>query len=143
MQLNKALFSLALLLILVGTAVAESPGPEEFLMEGEDMEAGGELGEYTSMQSGAAGSIQAGICGLSSLVNTVLTAVIFLLIVAAAVVYAGGQLLGAETRARATVWATSMFIGALIAVLIYVVVPFVLETMMGQSIAGCGIQHAS
>jgi hypothetical protein len=75
-------------------------------------------------------SITAGICGLYTLVNTVLTAVIFLLIVAAAIVYAGGQLLGAETRARATVWATSMFMGALIGVLIYVIVPFVLGMMM-------------
>lgn len=75
--------------------------------------------------------ISAGICGLYTLVNTVLTAVIFLLIVAAAIVYAGGQLLGAETRARATVWATSMFMGALIGVLIYVIVPFVLNLMMG------------
>ncbi len=75
-------------------------------------------------------SIKAGICGLYNLVNTVLTAVIFLLIVAAAVVYAGGQLLGAETRARATVWATSMFMGALIGVLIYVIVPYVLGMMM-------------
>ncbi len=76
-----------------------------------------------------AASIQAGVKSLYCLVDTVLTAVIFLLIVAAAVVYAGGQLLGAETRARATVWATSMFMGALIGVLIYVVVPYVLKAM--------------
>jgi hypothetical protein len=76
-----------------------------------------------------ASSITKGICELMNLVNTVLTAVIFLLIVAAAIVYAGGQLLGAETRARATVWATSMFMGALIGVLIYVIVPFVLKAM--------------
>ncbi|MCP4648212.1 MAG: hypothetical protein GY852_10865, partial [bacterium] len=69
----------------------------------------------------ATASIEAGLCELYTLVNTVLTVVIFLLIVTAAVVYAGGQLLGAETRARASVWATSMFIGALIGVLIYVI----------------------
>jgi hypothetical protein len=85
-----------------------------------------------------ASQITSGICGLYNLVSVVLTAVIFLLIVAAAIVYAGGQLLGAETRARATVWATSMFMGALIGVLIYVIVPFVLGMMMG-GISGCGV----
>ena len=84
--------------------------------------------------AGETESIKAGICSLYTLVNTVLTAVIFLLIVAAAVVYAGGQLLGAETRARATVWATSMFMGALIGVLIYVIVPFVLTAMAGNAL---------
>ncbi|MCP4648213.1 MAG: hypothetical protein GY852_10870 [bacterium] len=79
-------------------------------------------------------SIQAGLCELYTLVNTVLVVVIFLLIVAAAVVYAGGQLLGAETRARASVWATSMFIGALIGVLIYVILPMIVNTMMGTTI---------
>ncbi len=100
MKMNKALLSLAFLLSLFGMVAA-----------------------------GETAQIKAGICSLYTLVSTVLTAVIFLLIVAAAVVYAGGQLLGAETRARATVWATSMFIGALIGVLIYVVVPYVLKAM--------------
>ncbi|MBD3397500.1 hypothetical protein GF412_00210 [Candidatus Micrarchaeota archaeon] len=78
--------------------------------------------------------IKSGICELYDLVKSVLVVVIFLLIVAAAIVYAGGQLLGAETRARASVWATSMFIGALIGVLIYVIMPMILNAMMGTSI---------
>ncbi len=78
----------------------------------------------------AAASIEAGLCDLYNLVNTVLTVVVFLLIVTAAIVYAGGQLLGAETRARASVWATSMFIGALIGVLIFVIMPMILGTML-------------
>lgn len=78
----------------------------------------------------ATSSIEAGLCQLYNLVNTVLTVVVFLLIVTAAIVYAGGQLLGAETRARASVWATSMFIGALIGVLIYVIMPMILGTML-------------
>ena len=79
-------------------------------------------------------SIQAGLCELYCLINSVLVIVVFLLIVAAAVVYAGGQLLGAETRARASVWATSMFIGALIGVLIYVIMPMILNAMTGSSV---------
>ena len=108
MQINKMLFSLALLLTLFGLVAA----------------------------AGETAAIGAGICSLFTLINMVLTAVIFLLIVAAAVVYAGGQLLGAETRARATVWATSMFIGALIGVLIYIIAPMVLGAMSPTTLSG-------
>ena len=50
-----------------------------------------------------------------------------LMIVVAALIYAAGQIMGAETRARATVWATAMFTGAVIAAVIYIVVPSVLS----------------
>jgi hypothetical protein len=39
--------------------------------------------------------------------------------------------MGAETRARANVWATSMFLGAIIGGLIYLVVPVFIDAMMG------------
>ena len=85
---------------------------------------------FAQPASGAAGSIQAGICSLYSTVNLLLGAVIFVLIVVAAVVYASGQVMGAETRARASVWATSMIVGAVIGIIIYVLVPTILSTMM-------------
>ena len=80
--------------------------------------------------TGAATSIQAGICSLYRTVDLLLGAVIFVLIVVAAVVYAAGQVMGAETRARASVWATSMIVGAVIGIIIYVLVPTILSTMM-------------
>jgi hypothetical protein len=49
-----------------------------------------------------------------------------LLVVCAAVIYALGQMFGAETRARATVWATSCLTGAVIGVLIASIAPSVL-----------------
>ena len=52
------------------------------------------------------------------------------LIVMAAIVYAVGQMLGAETRARATVWATAMFTGAIVAAIIFVVVPWLISIIM-------------
>jgi hypothetical protein len=52
-----------------------------------------------------------------------------LLIVAAAAVYAIGQIVGAETRARASVWATAMLTGAVIGVIIYLIVPGLIELM--------------
>lgn len=83
----------------------------------------------------ASTEIKEGLCELYNLVKSVLAVVVFVLIVVAAVVYAGGQIMGAETRARASVWATSMIIGALIGVLIYVVLPMVMSSMMPEGAA--------
>ena len=52
-----------------------------------------------------------------------------LAIVLAGVIYAAGQMMGAETRARANVWATACLTGALIAIMIAVVAPTVLATI--------------
>lgn len=52
-----------------------------------------------------------------------------LMILLAAVIYATGQMMGAETRARANVWATSCLTGALIGLLIAVIAPAVLDIM--------------
>ncbi|MFA5412237.1 MAG: hypothetical protein WC350_02735 [Candidatus Micrarchaeia archaeon] len=87
----------------------------------------------------AGSDIKAGICQLYTTVNTVLGAVIFVLIVLAAVVYAAGQVMGAETRARASVWATSMIIGAVIGIIILVLVPPVLDAMTSVTVTNaCG-----
>jgi len=71
---------------------------------------------------------------LSALCNGVkglLPVAAMLMIVLAGVIYAAGQLMGAETRARANVWATACLTGALIAVLIAVIAPAVLQTIYG------------
>jgi hypothetical protein len=57
-----------------------------------------------------------------------------LMVVSAAAVYSIGQIMGAETRARASVWATSMFNGAIIAALIYLLVPYVLNQMLAGKV---------
>jgi len=55
-----------------------------------------------------------------------------LMIILAGVIYASGQMMGAETRARANVWATAALTGALIAILIAVVAPSVLSSIYGS-----------
>ena len=50
-----------------------------------------------------------------------------LMVILAGVIYASGQMMGAETRARANVWATACLTGALMAILIAVVAPSVLN----------------
>jgi hypothetical protein len=52
-----------------------------------------------------------------------------LMVLLAAVIYATGQMMGAETRARANVWATSCLTGALIGIIIASVAPAVLSLM--------------
>jgi len=37
--------------------------------------------------------------------------------------------MGAETRARATVWATAMLTGAIIGAILYVIVPWLIHTI--------------
>jgi len=59
-----------------------------------------------------------------ALVN-ILPVVAMLMVVVSAVIYAAGQIMGAETRARANVWATAALTGALISGLIYAITPSV------------------
>ncbi|MBI5228254.1 hypothetical protein HY988_06705 [Candidatus Micrarchaeota archaeon] len=69
-----------------------------------------------------------------------------LLIVLAGAIYAIGQILGAETRARATVWATAMLTGAVIGIIIYILAPVILIALVpgatgkaGNPCGGLGI----
>lgn len=70
-----------------------------------------------------------GVSRLYSGMNSLLPVVGMLMIMVGAVVYAAGQIMGAETRARANVWATSALTGALVAMLIAAISPGVLQTM--------------
>ncbi len=54
-----------------------------------------------------------------------------------AVVYSIGQMMGAETRARATVWATTALAGAVIAVLMVAIAPPFLQTIYGKGPINC------
>lgn len=64
-------------------------------------------------------------------VRSLLPIVAMLMVVVAGIIYAAGQLLGAETRARANVWATAALTGALIGLLIFAIAPNVLNTIYG------------
>ena len=57
-----------------------------------------------------------------------------LMIILAGVIYASGQMMGAETRARTNVWATAALTGALMAILIAVVAPPVLTAINGTAV---------
>lgn len=83
--------------------------------------------------------IKQGVCLLADYAKSLMGAIVFALVIMAAIVYAAGQVLGAETRSRASVWATAMIVGAVIGIIIFVLLPSILETMLNQSITGaCG-----
>jgi len=69
-------------------------------------------------------------------VKGLLPVVAMLMVVLAGVIYAAGQIMGAETRARANVWATACLTGALISVLIVVIAPTVLGAIY-PGVGGC------
>ncbi|MBN2478508.1 hypothetical protein JXB01_04430 [Candidatus Micrarchaeota archaeon] len=76
------------------------------------------------------------MCEIINLVRNTMAAVLLVLIILAAVVYAAGQVLGAETRARANVWATSMVVGSTMAAFIYIITPVFIGTLLSGQITG-------
>ena len=86
----------------------------------------------TSLLTGLAG----GLNDFCSSLQGILPVAAMLMVVLAGVLYAAGQVMGAETRARANVWATAALTGALMAVLIVVISPPVLSSVYGQT-ASC------
>jgi uncharacterized membrane protein len=77
-------------------------------------------------------NVQAAMVNLCSSTKSLLPVTAMLMIVFAGVIYAAGQVMGAETRARANVWATACLTGALIGVLIYAIAPSVLQTIYNE-----------
>jgi uncharacterized membrane protein len=73
--------------------------------------------------------VQSGMTALCASLKSLLPVAAMLMIIIAGVIYAAGQIMGAETRARANVWATAALTGALIAILIVVVAPPVLNAI--------------
>ncbi len=85
----------------------------------------------TLPSTGPLTSVYKSINNLCYSLVTLLPVASMLMVVVAGVIYAAGQIMGAETRARANVWATAALTGALIGVLIYAVAPSVLKTIYG------------
>jgi cell shape-determining protein MreD len=77
--------------------------------------------------------VQRTVSQLCSDLYTLMPVVAMLMVVFAGVIYASGQMMGAETRARANVWATAALTGALIAILIVTVAKPVLQAIYHQN----------
>jgi hypothetical protein len=83
------------------------------------------------------GGVQDATSELCTGLKSMLPVVAMLMIILAGVIYAAGQMMGAETRARANVWATAALTGALIAILIAVIAPAVLQTIYTAGTIQC------
>ncbi len=81
----------------------------------------------------ASSGLSTALTQLCQLSQTFLGIASMLLIVLAGCIYVIGQILGAETRARATVWATAMLTGAIIGILIYILAPFIIQTLISPA----------
>jgi hypothetical protein len=75
------------------------------------------------------------LTGLCTTVKGIVPVVALLMFIMAGGIYAIGQVLGAETRARASVWATAMLVGGVIGLIIAASANFLL-TMFAQSLGG-------
>ena len=85
--------------------------------------------------SSALNELCAGVAGL-------LPVAAMLMVVLGAVIYASGQMMGAETRARANVWATAALTGALISMMIAAITPAALGAIYGSSVS-CNVPVGS
>lgn len=77
---------------------------------------------------------------LCAMAKTLLGIGVMLLIILAGTIYAVGQILGAETRARASVWATAMLTGAIIGIIIYIITPVIVSALLtgnGNVVVSC------
>jgi phosphate/sulfate permease len=78
-------------------------------------------------------------------VKTAVPVVAFTMLIIGGLIYAAGQIMGAETRARANVWATALVVGAIIGLVIAASAPFVVSTFakffsdstLDPTVAGC------
>lgn len=88
-------------------------------------------------QSGGPEKLKEALEGLCCDLQSLVPVTAMLLVIAAGVIYSIGQMFGAETRARANVWATSCLTGAVIGILIAQIAPYVLGVIAGADIV-CG-----
>ena len=80
------------------------------------------------------GGVKDAMSSLCTGLKEMLPVVAMLMIILAGVIYASGQMMGAETRARTNVWATAALTGALMAILIAVIAPAVLTAINGTAV---------
>ena len=80
------------------------------------------------------GNIDKGASDLCAALACLLPIVMMMMVGLSAVIYAAGQFMGAETRARAVTWATAALAGALMAGLIAYVGPAVMNAIYGSNI---------
>ncbi len=83
---------------------------------------------FAQTGSTAASTLASVVCNLYTIFKTLLPVIGFVLFVLAGVAYAAGNFFGAEMRAKATGWAMNMIVGAIIAFILNIVGPVILNS---------------
>jgi hypothetical protein len=91
------------------------------------------IGVVSNLVAGDASSgvsgLSSALCVLYSALTQIIPVVCLILVVLAGVVYAAGEMTGAETRARAHTWATGMIVGAVVGLVIILIAPSILGAL--------------
>ncbi|MEM3400049.1 MAG: hypothetical protein QXP42_04430 [Candidatus Micrarchaeia archaeon] len=78
------------------------------------------------------------LVGVCQQIKNLVPIVALLMFFTAGLIYAAGQIMGAETRARANVWATAMLVGGIIGLIIAASAPWLLA-VFSQATIGSGV----
>ncbi len=90
---------------------------------------------FSQTAANATASIINALSTFCFIFNNVLPMVMLVALLLAGLIFAAGQTMGAETRARANVWATNLLTGAVIAGVVYLVAPAVIGALIpGKSL---------
>lgn len=85
---------------------------------------------FNVVAGGPTANLQLALSRLCGDLQGLIPVAAMLMVLLASVIYATGQMMGAETRARANVWATSCLTGAIIGLLIAAVAPPILSMIL-------------
>ena len=87
-----------------------------------------------NITAATAPGIVGGLNSLCANVRQILPVVALLMFFMAGAIYAAGQVMGAETRARANVWSTSMLVGGIIGLIIAASAKYLLQLFATMSL---------
>ncbi len=81
----------------------------------------------------SATGINASLCQLKTMIESVIPTVSLIMFLMAGLVYAAGQAFGAEMKSKAQGWAMSLLVGAIIGLLLTVLAPVFLSIFGGST----------
>ena len=84
----------------------------------------------------ASASLASSLASVCATIKGIVPIVALLMFIMAGGIYAIGQVLGAETRARASVWATAMLVGGVIGLILAASAGYLLQIFAGASLGG-------
>ncbi len=76
-------------------------------------------------------------------IKTAVPIVAFAMMILGGIIYGAGQVMGAETRARANVWATALLTGGIIGLIIAASAPYVISFVMGMFSTGGALSYGA